>query len=128
MVRFTKYLEIIEEENLVENSATVGAHLLKKLHALAADFPRLISNPRGRGLMCAVTVGSHTDRDRILKQSYADGLIILGCGDSSIRFRPALNITTDEIDEGMAIIRQALSEIEEEDANSVTTEGVLKDE
>ena len=54
MVRCQRYLEIIEEEKLVENAARVGAHLLEGLEALQAERPDVLSNARGRGLMCAI--------------------------------------------------------------------------
>lgn len=111
MVRFTKVLEIIEEERLVENSAHVGAYLLKQLSALEQEFPDLVSNARGRGLLCAIDLDSAQDRDQLRNKAYEEGLILIGCGDRSIRFRPPLTITTSEIDEGISIIRQALKEI-----------------
>src|SRR5262249_8994835 len=54
MVRAQRYLEIIEEERLVENAAKVGAHLLARLLMLQGARPDVLSNARGRGLMCAV--------------------------------------------------------------------------
>ena len=57
MVRFDRTLEIIEEDHLVENAATVGDHLLDRLRELerTRDF---ISQSRGRGLMCAFDLPS----------------------------------------------------------------------
>lgn len=109
MVRFTKVLEIIEEENLVENARLVGQHLLGRLHQLQQEFPNLVSNVRGRGLMCAVDLPTAELRNTFREQCYANGLMILGCGDHSIRFRPALNITAEVIDEGLEVIRGVLA-------------------
>ncbi len=111
MVRFTKYLEIIEEESLVENARTVGEHLLGQLETLAEQYPELVSNARGRGLMCAVDIATPGQRGQLLDKCYQHGLIILGCGTQSVRFRTALNISRAQIDEGMAIVRAALDEI-----------------
>jgi L-lysine 6-transaminase len=111
MVRVTKYLEIIEEENLVENARVVGAYLLNKLHELEAEFPDLISNTRGQGLFCAMDLASAQDRDQLRTKAYDDGLILIGCGDHSIRFRPPLNISKQEVDDGIRIIRKQLEEI-----------------
>ncbi len=113
MVRFTKVLEIINEEQLVNNAATVGAHLQKQLNKLEQEFPSLISNARGLGLLCAMDLDTAQNRDQLRSKSYDEGLILIGCGDRSIRFRPSLNITTQEIDEGIGIIRHALKEISE---------------
>jgi L-lysine 6-transaminase len=115
MVRFQRILEIINEEKLVENAGIVGTHLLAKLDVLQEEFPGLVSNARGRGLLCAVDLDTAQSRDQLRSKAYDDGLILIGCGDRSIRFRPPLNITKAEIDEGLGIIRQALVEIAQGD-------------
>ena len=108
MVRCQRYLEIIEEEELVENAAAVGAHLLAGLESLQAERPDAVSNARGRGLMCAVDLPDTETRDRLMDKAYELGLMILGCGKRSIRFRPALDITSAEIDEALDLVRKAL--------------------
>jgi L-lysine 6-transaminase len=111
MVRFTKVLEIIEEENLVENARVVGDHLLKELQDVEHEFPQLVSNARGRGLMCAIDLDTAQHRDQLRQKCYGYGLVLIGCGERSIRFRPALNIKKEEIDEGIDIIRRALKQM-----------------
>jgi L-lysine 6-transaminase len=111
MVRFAKYLEIIEEENLVENARLMGEYLKERLLELEHDFPEMISNARGCGLMCAFDLPSGSIRDVLRKECYERGLIVLSAGDHSIRFRPALNIAREQIDEAATIIRAALEEI-----------------
>jgi L-lysine 6-transaminase len=115
MVRFQRILEIIHEEKLVENANTVGTHLLQKLEGLQQEFPPLVSNARGRGLLCAVDLDTAQSRDQLRSKAYDEGLILIGCGDRSIRFRPPLSVTKGEIDEGLHIIRQALVEIDQGD-------------
>ena len=110
MVRFDKILEVIEEDDLVGNSATVGEHLRGKLAELAADY-QVVSNVRGRGLMCAFDVDTVELRDRIRARAFTLGLILLGCGISSLRFRPPLTITTGEIDEGIGLMREAMDDV-----------------
>jgi L-lysine 6-transaminase len=112
MVRFTRILEIINEENLVENARVVGEYLLSKLDAVTKEFPDLVSNARGKGLFCAVDLDTAQNRDQLRIKSYEEGLILIGCGDRSIRFRPPLNLKKQEVDEGVEIIRQALKEIQ----------------
>lgn len=111
MVRFQRVLEIIEEEQLVANAAEVGAHLLKQIEALEQEFPGLISNARGRGMLCAMDLDTAQNRDQLRIKAYEEGLILIGCGDHSIRFRPPLNLSKDEVDAGIKIIREALKEI-----------------
>ncbi|MBL0176950.1 MAG: L-lysine 6-transaminase [Ignavibacteria bacterium] len=110
MVRSQRYLEIIEEERLVDNAATVGLHLLDELHAIAEEHASLVSNVRGRGLFCAIDLATPALRDTVRNRCFELGLIILGCGAQSLRFRPALNITGNEIDEGLNLLRTALRE------------------
>jgi len=107
MVRSQRYLEIIEEERLVEHAASVGAHLLARLLALQAQRPDLLSNARGRGLMCAVDFPDGAIRDRMADKAYDLDLMILPCGHRSLRFRPPLDITIAEVDEAVDIIRRA---------------------
>ncbi len=111
MVRFTRILEIIEEESLVDNARIVGDHLLKGLNLLEQEFPRLVDNTRGRGLFCAMDIATAQERDQLKTKAYEEGLILIGCGDRSIRFRPPLSITKEEVHDGLSIIRKALQEI-----------------
>jgi L-lysine 6-transaminase len=115
MVRFQRILEIIQEEKLVQNSFDVGAHLLRKLEGLQQEFPGLVSNARGRGLLCAIDLDEAQSRDQLRSKAYEEGLILIGCGDRSIRFRPPLNVSKNEIDDGLNIIHQALVEINQGD-------------
>lgn len=113
MVRFDRILEIIEEEDLIENSNVVGAHLKDRLHELT-DSTASVSNVRGRGLMCAMDMPTKEFRDRLLQHCYDDGVVLLGCGEKSIRFRSPLNITKDDVDRGMDLIEEAIKRVEKE--------------
>jgi L-lysine 6-transaminase len=115
MVRFDRILEVIEEHDLVRHAGAAGQHLQDRLHELAADVP-MISNVRGRGLMCAFDLPSTHLRDRVKERTFDEGAIVLGCGERSIRFRSPLTITEDDIDEGVACIRRAASTVAREHA------------
>jgi L-lysine 6-transaminase len=115
MVRFQRILEIIHEERLVENAQQTGAYLLEKLRVLEQEFPTLVSGARGRGLLCAIDLDTAQNRDQLRSKAYDNGLILIGCGDRSIRFRPPLNISKDELEEGLGIIHEALIEISQGD-------------
>ena len=108
MVRSKHILNIINEENLVENARESGEHLLKRLKEIQKDFPNLVSNSRGLGLMCSFDLSSPEIRNKFKDTCLKERLIILGCGEKSIRFRPPLNITKDELDEGLNVIRKVL--------------------
>lgn len=108
MVRSQAYIEVIEEEGLLENARTVGAHLLGRIGEIASEFPGLVTAPRGRGLMCAFDLPSPEIRKRYLAATFEKGVIMLGSGVRSVRFRPALTMTRAEVDEGITRIRAAL--------------------
>ena len=111
MVRFTIYLELIEKEGLVQMAAENGSYLLSSLNALQEQNNGLISNARGKGLFCAYDLPSTEERDKLIANMADEGAIILGCGHNSIRFRPHLNISRNEIDQAMSMMKSALSKL-----------------
>jgi L-lysine 6-transaminase len=108
MARCAHILRIIEEERLVENARVQGQLLLAGLERLAKEFPQVLSNARGRGLMCAVDATDKATRDRLIKAFLREKLILVGCGGKSIRFRPHLVVTADEVRRGLDIMRHVL--------------------
>ena len=109
MVRFTLYLEIIENENLVENAKKMGAHLSLRLSELQNNHPDHVSNVRNRGLFGAFDLNNGDKRDKLANTILDEGAMMLGCGKKSIRFRPHLNINAQEIDQGFEMINRALN-------------------
>jgi L-lysine 6-transaminase len=107
MVRCQRYLEIMEEERLVENAAQVGAHLERGLEKLQGERPEILSNARGVGLMCAIDFPDGAVRDAVAERAYELGMIILSCGTRSLRFRPPLDVTAAEVDEALDVLRRA---------------------
>jgi L-lysine 6-transaminase len=111
MVRATRYLQIIDEEGLVENARVVGEHLQSRLHALRDKYAGKVTNSRGRGLMCAFDLPSPEIRSKFLAKVKENGVLIVGCGVRSVRFRPPLNLTKADVDEGLAIIDRTLGQV-----------------
>lgn len=110
MARCREILQIIEEEDLVENARCQGERLLEGLQRLAKDFPEEISNPRGRGLMCAFDAPGHLCRDQLVKACFQNKLLLVGCGSQSIRFRPHLIVSAAEIEQCLNILRGVLQQ------------------
>lgn len=110
MVRFDRILEVIEEDELIPHAAQAGAYLQERLHALAAACPS-VRNVRGLGLMCAFDLPNTTFRDSVLERCYQEGVIILGCGRQSVRFRSPLIITEAQLDEGVALLQRAIEAV-----------------
>jgi L-lysine 6-transaminase len=105
MVRSTHYLRIIEEEHLVENAAKVGAYLLEQLRKLEREEPA-ITAARGRGLFLAFDLPDPKTREEFWRGFFELGVLTLRSGESSIRFRPALDLTTDVVDEAIELMRK----------------------
>jgi 4-aminobutyrate aminotransferase len=106
------------EEGLMDNAARQGERLMTGLRALQARF-ECIGDVRGKGLM----VGAELVKDRarktpagdwrarIIQRAFEKGLLILGCGQNSIRFCPSLTVSADEIDVCLSIFEECLKEI-----------------
>src|SRR5438128_5389580 len=107
MVRSTHYLRIIEQERLVENAAKVGAYFLDQLRDLQSRMPSgLISAARGRGVFLAFDLPDAKTREEFWHGFFDLGVLTLRSGENSIRFRPALDISTEAIDEAMELMRK----------------------
>jgi L-lysine 6-transaminase len=111
MVRSTKYLEIIHEENLVNNSSKMGQIILNKLYDLQNEFKTLLNNARGRGLLASIDFIDIEKRKTFINQCFEDGVMILPCGERSVRFRPALDIQQCTIDMGFDVIKKIMEKI-----------------
>jgi len=90
-----KTIEIIQKNNLVENAEERGKYLLKKLREMELEE---VSNIRGKGLMAAIDLETKEKRNKVVQESFKNGLMLLGCGEKSIRFLPPLDIREREID------------------------------
>ncbi|UCE01861.1 MAG: L-lysine 6-transaminase [Candidatus Latescibacterota bacterium] len=109
MIRCQRILEVMEEENLVENAARVGEELLQGLQAVSNQQAEKISNARGLGLMCAFDVRDADVRKKLLRSCHERGLMLIGCGERTVRFRPALTVQSADIAEALDILGQAAS-------------------
>ena len=101
------------ENGLIENARERGLELQEGLTQLASGSP-CISLPRGKGLMVAIDIQDNqgqpdpATRNRILNDAFYRGLILLGCGKSSIRFCPPLVITSEQITIALTILNEVL--------------------
>ena len=104
MVRSAKIMEIIEQDNLCENAAETGSYLQNELIRISEKHP-VISNVRGKGLLTAFDFPDKVTRDKFIHLGLEKNVMFLGCGDRSIRFRPALIIEKKHIDDGLYILK-----------------------
>ncbi len=104
-------IDVIEKEKLLDNARIQGDHLLARLRELKGRHPE-IGDVRGIGLMTATEFvrdprtkePAPEFRDRVLEEAVQRGLILLGCGRSSIRYIPPLVVRREEIDEAIEIL------------------------
>lgn len=108
MVRSSKVLDIIAEDNLLEKAAENGAYLLQRLKEIAEKHD-MMSNVRGRGLLCSFDFAEGKTRDEFIERGMEQHVMFLGCSDRTIRFRPALIIEKNNIDEGLNVLENIVS-------------------
>jgi 4-aminobutyrate aminotransferase len=110
-------LELLEQE-LVDNAARVGAHLMARLR----DLPKrckIVGDVRGLGLMVGIELVRDQAtkeragdlRDRLVQMCFERGLLVLGAGPNTIRLCPPLVITTDQADFAAETIEGCLREL-----------------
>jgi 4-aminobutyrate aminotransferase len=107
-------LDLVEGE-YAANAASVGEYFMGRLRDLASDYP-CIGEVRGRGLMIGMEL-VEPDRspakslcDTLITRAFHNGLLLLSCGASTVRFMPPLSISQDDVDEAMGYLRTALDE------------------
>jgi L-lysine 6-transaminase len=108
MVRARRILEVIEADELFDRAAEHGRYLLDRLDELACEFPAVVREPRGRGLMCAFSLPTTADRDELIRRLWQRGVIVLPAGKDVVRFRPALTVSRAEIDIAISAVRAVL--------------------
>jgi L-lysine 6-transaminase len=111
MVRGTRILEVMEEEGLLDHNLRQGERLLKGLQEIHRDFPEFTANPRGRGLFCALDIATSELRSAVVAKGHDLGMMILSTGQKGLRFRPALNLTTADLDLGVELLRQSVAQV-----------------
>jgi 4-aminobutyrate aminotransferase len=107
-------IDIIEREGL-ENARRVGAAMLTRLKTWVGDYPS-VGDARGRGLMVAIELVEDKAtrnpvpglRDRIVDLAFQYGLLLLGCGETSIRLCPSLLVHQQEADVALDILEECI--------------------
>jgi 4-aminobutyrate aminotransferase len=102
---------------MAANAAAVGTHFTGRLRELAREFP-CIGDVRGRGLMIGIElIETGADRapardlcQKVIERAFHNGLLLLSCGVSTVRFMPPLNVTAAQVDEAVGLLRTSLSE------------------
>lgn len=109
MVRGTRYLEVIEQENLVENAGRQGQYLMQELAALQAKGAK-IDNLRGKGLIIAFDLPDKATRDGLIHAAFEREMLLLPAGTHSIRLRPHLDVSHEVVNEALSRLEGLLCE------------------
>jgi L-lysine 6-transaminase len=111
IARATEIVRVLRDDALADRAAELGEKLLGRLRELEDAHPH-VSNARGRGLMCAIDLDDTQRRDRVTEAMFADERVfLLGCGTRSVRFRPSLTVTEDELDAAVAALDRVLTSV-----------------
>ncbi|MCZ6816696.1 MAG: L-lysine 6-transaminase [Planctomycetota bacterium] len=111
MVRSTHYMNIVEQEKLIENARVMGERFLERLQAFAAEAPDMITAVRGQGLLLAFSLPDRESRDRFWRTCYEAGLLTIRCGERSVRLRPYLDVKPDAMEEAVALLHEGLGSL-----------------
>jgi 4-aminobutyrate aminotransferase-like enzyme len=113
-------IEVIEEENLLENTHVVGGYFRKKLEELQQKYP-LIGDVRGMGMMQALELvkdrqtkePAAQEANQIMERTRANGLLVGkgGLYSNTIRMAPPMNISKADVDEGIRLLDKSFSEV-----------------
>jgi len=102
------------EDGILDNARRMGDYLSASLDSLAEEFAH-VGPSHGLGLMQAIDIRrgkqgplDHDRRDRIVNAAFAEGLLLLGCGEGGIRFLPSLTVEKGHIDAALDVLRKAL--------------------
>ena len=110
MVRSSRILEIIEEDKLLDKAAHSGSYLQNQLFKIAEKSDK-ISNIRGKGLITAFDFPTKDMRNHFVTKGMEQGVMFLGCGEKTIRFRPALIIGEEHIDTGLDVLENIVNKL-----------------
>ncbi len=107
------------KEGLIENAARTGEFILSRLRTMQKSH-RLMGDVRGLGLMIGIElvqdretkIPAIAERNTIVRRCFEKGLLVLGCGQSVLRFMPPLTLSKKEADRGLTIFEEVLSDVE----------------
>jgi len=106
-----KTIEIIEKENLLKNAEKMGNYIKKRLEELKSRYNKKILDVRGFGLMLAFELSKSNQKREVVNEAFKKGLLLIGCGEKSIRVIPPLIISKEDAEKGLEIIEDVVKAI-----------------
>jgi len=112
MVRFVREWQVVREERLIEQVPEKAKALVDGLNELARRFADVIFNVRGLGLYQGFSLRRPEDKPRLLELALnRHNLLLLGAGAQSIRLRPPLDVSVQDIQKMLEILGEALGRL-----------------
>jgi acetylornithine/succinyldiaminopimelate/putrescine aminotransferase len=102
-------LHIIDDEDLIENARRLGGYLAGRLAELDARLATTVGT-RGLGLLQGLILADDVDPGATIAAVHGAGLLLTLAGDNVVRISPSLNVTQDELDEGLSILEKILAD------------------
>ncbi|ESP04015.1 hypothetical protein LOTGIDRAFT_156617 [Lottia gigantea] len=91
-------VDVIQEEDLVNNTARVGRYLMSGLYEMQKRYPGMVMNARGLGTLAAIDFCDAETRDKAIYNMKQKGILIGSCGEKTLRFRPTLMFQEHHVD------------------------------
>jgi len=118
-------IELLEEKYMA-NAARMGAYLMERLRDWPARHP-LVGDIRGKGLMVGIELVKDRNtkayateqRDQLVRRAFENGLLVLGCGASTLRLMPPLVVRRRQIDAAVEILDRCLTRIEQMESDAI---------
>ena len=107
------------EEKYIANAARMGDYILGRLADWKAKHP-LVGDVRGKGLMIGIELVKSQDtreayaeaKMRVIRRAFEQGLLVLGCGESTVRLMPPLIVDREQADFALDVLDRCISEVE----------------
>jgi 4-aminobutyrate aminotransferase len=106
-------LETIQSEDLLDNATKIGGELLPGLSDLQSRFPRVVTDVRGVGLMIGVEFRTGEQAAAVQQNAFNQGLLVLECGESTIRMSPPLVVNQDQAQTALRIFGDSVAAVSE---------------
>jgi len=115
-----KILDVIERERLDGNARVIGEFLLDELRRLKKEYPQILSDVRGFGLMIGIEFDpelpafAHQEKSpaiQVVNRLHAAGVLTVPAANSVVRMLPALNLSQRQAEEGLRAIEEVVEEL-----------------
>jgi acetylornithine/N-succinyldiaminopimelate aminotransferase len=102
-------MDIVSTKKFLKSVKSVSKYFLLNLNKIKNEYPNLIKEIRGRGLLIGIQL--HTDQTKFIKKLMDYRLLTIRAAENVVRVLPPLNVKKSEVDQALKIIKKVCSEI-----------------